>query len=176
MKESRFLVVPQPGAKPLTSLPGVPLRRVGPTVIIILAAAYALYWLLVRPAGEPAAGYVGQLFGGESILLLSIALVLISTLPQVEHIFGGIDHAAIWHRRAAITATVLLLPHIEFAASPEATSLGKTLAVVAICGLIALVVWAILPRWRTMLPAAARRVVIASLQSRPFRLAGRVLG
>ena len=106
MKEPRFLVVPQPGAKPLTSLPGVPLRRVGPTVIIILAAAYALYWLLVRPAGEPAAGYVGQLFGGESVLLLSIALVLISTLPQVEHVFGGIDHAAIWHRRAAITGTV----------------------------------------------------------------------
>ena len=176
MKESRFLVVPQPGAKPLTSLPGVPLRRVGPTVIIILAAAYALYWLLVRPAGEPAAGYVGQLFGGESILLLSIALVLISTLPQVEHVFGGIDHAAIWHRRAAITGTVLLLPHIELAANPEATSVGKTLAVIGISGLAALVAWAILPRWRTMVPARVRDLVLGLGSARPVRLVGRLLG
>src|SRR6478752_4155525 len=176
MKESRFLVVPKPGAKPLTSLAGVPLRRVGPTVIIILAAAYALYWLLVRPAGEPAAGYVGQLFGGESVLLLSIALVLISTLPQVEHVFGGIDHAAIWHRRAAITGTVLLLPHIELAANPEATSIGKTLAVIGISGLAALVVWAILPRWRTMVPARVRDLVLGLGSARPVRLVARLLG
>jgi predicted ferric reductase len=48
-----------------------------------------------------------QLFGGESILLMSTALVLISTLPHVERIFGGIDYAAIWHRRLVIAGTVL---------------------------------------------------------------------
>ncbi|RAX17908.1 hypothetical protein DC347_04085 [Pseudarthrobacter sp. AG30] len=166
----------KPAKRPRAAILGMPLRWMGPGAVLVLAVAYALFWYAVRPAGEPVLGYVGQFFGGESVLLYSIALVLVSTLPHVEPIFGGIDHAAIWHRRAAITATVLLLPHIEFAASPEATSLGKTLAVVAICGLIALVVWAVLPRWRTMLPAAARRVVIASLQTRAFQLAGRVLG
>ena len=164
------------GTRAGSALAALPFRWVGPAVILALVAVYGIFWYLARPASEPVLGHVGQLFGGESVLLYSIALVLVSTLPHVEPIFGGIDHAAIWHRRAAITATVLLLPHIEMASNPEATSLGKTLAVVAISGLAALVVWAVLPRWRTMLPAPVRRLVVATLQTRPARLVGRLLG
>lgn len=164
------------GTTPGTSFLGMPYRWVGPGAIVVLVGAYGIFWFLVRPPGEPVLGHAGQLLGGESVLLYSIAMVLISTLPHVEPIFGGIDHAAIWHRRAAVTATILLLPHIELASNPEATSLGKTLAVVAICGLAALVLWAILPRWRTMLPAPVRRVVLTSLATRPVQLAARLLG
>ena len=89
---------------------GMPFRWVGPGAIVVLAGAYGIFWFLARPAGEPVLGHVGQLLGGESVLLYSIALVLVSTLPHVEPVFGGIDHAAIWHRRAAMTATILLLP------------------------------------------------------------------
>lgn len=155
---------------------GMPFRWVGPGAIVVLAMAYGIFWFLARPAGEPVLGHVGQLFGGESVLLYSIALVLVSTLPHVEPVFGGIDHAAIWHRRAAMTATILLLPHIELAANPEATSVGKTLAAIAISGLAALVVWAVLPRWRTILPAPVRRLVRTSLGTRPVQLAARLLG
>ncbi|MDE8586493.1 ferredoxin reductase family protein [Arthrobacter sp. NQ4] len=155
---------------------GVPVRWVGPGAVTVLALAYGIFWYFARPEGEPVLRHVGQLFGGESVLLYSIALVLVSTLPHVEPVFGGIDHAAIWHRRAAVTATVLLLPHIELASNPEATSVGKTLAVVAISGLAALVVWAVLPRWRTMLPAPVRRVVLAALQTKGVRLVVRLLG
>ncbi|TQJ61078.1 putative ferric reductase [Arthrobacter sp. SLBN-83] len=164
------------GTRPGTAVLGIPLRWLGPGVVMVLVAAYGIFWYLARPENESVTGYVGQLFGGESVLLYSIALVLVSTLPLVEPVFGGIDHAAIWHRRAAITATILLLPHIELAANPEATSLGKTLAVMAICGLAALMVWAILPRWRTMLPAPIRRLVVIALQSKPVQVAARLLG
>ncbi|MHC6592587.1 ferredoxin reductase family protein [Arthrobacter sp. C152] len=167
---------PTAATRPRTALLGVPVRWMGPGAIVFLFGLYGVFWFLERPAGEPLLGHLGQLFGGESILLFSIALVLISTLPHVEPVFGGIDHAAIWHRRAAITATVLLLPHIGFAANPAATSVGKTLAVIAATGLAALVVWAILPRWRTMLPAPARRWVVTVLRTRPLQLAGRLLG
>ncbi|UUL75209.1 hypothetical protein NG819_12870 [Pseudarthrobacter sp. Fe7] len=155
---------------------GVPFRWLGPGAVVVLAVAYGIFWYVARPAGEPVLRHVGQLFGGESVLLYSIALVLVSTLPHVEPAFGGIDHAAIWHRRAAVTATILLLPHIELASNPEATSVGKTLAVVAISGLAALVVWAVLPRWRTMLPGPARRVVIAVLATKASQLVARFLG
>jgi len=164
------------GTRPGTAVLGIPLRWLGPGLVMVLVAAYGIFWYLARPENESVSGYVGQLFGGESVLLYSIALVLVSTLPLVEPVFGGIDHAATWHRRAAITATILLLPHIELAANPEATSLGKTLAVVAICGLAALVVWAILPRWRTMLPAPIRRLVVAALQSKAVQVAVRLVG
>lgn len=70
----------------------------------------ALLWDVARPAGGPTGGYVGQLLGAESILLLSIGLVLISTLPWVERWFDGIDRAGIWHRRVAITGMALLAP------------------------------------------------------------------
>ena len=170
------MVIPQPASGPVARRPGFPVRWTGPTVIMVLATAYAVFWYVVRPAGEAVLGYVGQLFGGESILLFSMALVLISTLPQVEHIFGGIDHAAIWHRRLAISGSLLLLPHIQLAANPAATSAGKTLAVASGSGLAALVVWAILPRWRTMLPGPVRHVVGDFLEARPVQLLRRLLG
>src|SRR4051812_48641549 len=62
----------------------IPRGDVGPITIAIIAALYLALWLLLRPAGEPWRSYIGQMLGAESILLLSLALVLISTLPWVE--------------------------------------------------------------------------------------------
>ncbi|WP_255768869.1 ferredoxin reductase family protein [Pseudarthrobacter sulfonivorans] len=155
---------------------GVPVRLLGPLAIGFLAVGYGALWVLARPPGEPMLRHVGQLLGGESVLLMSIALVLISTLPHVERIFGGIDYAAIWHRRLAVAGALLLLPHVELASNPEATSLGKTLAVPAALGLAAMIVWAILPRWRTMLPGALHHIVLRAMSTWPVRLVSRVLG
>ena len=83
-------------------------RDVGPATIGVLVLSMGVLWLVARPAGEGTASYLGQLLGSESILLLSIGLVLISTLPWVEEWFDGIDKAAIWHRRVAITGLILL--------------------------------------------------------------------
>ena len=91
--------------------------------------AQAVLWVLARPAGEPTGSYVGQFLGAESILLLSIGLVLISTLPWVEEWFDGIDRAAIWHRRVAITGLVLLAPHMLLSSNPDGTALGGPLGV-----------------------------------------------
>lgn len=85
-------------------------RDVGPATIGCLVGAEAVLWTLARPHGEPAARYVGQLLGAESVLLLSISLVLISMLPWVEEWFDGIDRTAIWHRRLAIAGLVLPQP------------------------------------------------------------------
>lgn len=170
-----------PGTDPATrrrraAILGVPVRLTGPLAIGFLAVAYLALWLTVRPAGEPFLRHLGQLFGGESVLLMSVALVLISTLPRIELGFGGIDYAAIWHRRLAIAGTLLLLPHIELASNPEATSVGKALAVTGAVGLAALIVWAILPRWRSMLPVALHGMVLRTRQTLPIRLVGRILG
>jgi predicted ferric reductase len=167
---------PLPGERRRTAFLGVPLRLLGPLAIGLFAVGYGALWVLERPAGEPWPRHVGQLFGGESILLMSIALVLISTLPHVERIFGGIDYAAIWHRRLAVAGAVLLLPHVELASNPEATSLGKTLAVPAALGLAAMIVWAILPRWRSMLPGVVHGAVLRTRNTWPVQLVARVLG
>src|SRR5258708_22893983 len=97
----------------------LPARRLGPAVIVGLAAAWAVLWFAAEPPGQPATAYLGQFFGAESVLLLSIALVLISTLPWVEGVFDGIDRAAIWHRRGALSGMVLLVPPILPSGNPH---------------------------------------------------------
>src|SRR5258707_13182880 len=96
-----------------------PARRLGPAVIVGLAAAWAVLWFAAEPPGQPATAYLGQFFGAESVLLLSIALVLISTLPWVEGVFDGIDRAAIWHRRGALNGVGRLGPHSLLSRDPH---------------------------------------------------------
>lgn len=151
-------------------------RDIGPLTIGLLVAAYAALWLIGRPAGEPLGRHLGQLFGAESVLLLSIGLVLVGLLPWVESWFDGIDRAILWHRRAAAAGTVLLVPHIAFSSSPNPTPLGVVLAVAGLGGLSLLVVWAVLPRWRAITPRLLRRVVLAITRTAPARLVRRLLG
>jgi predicted ferric reductase len=151
-------------------------REIGPATIGVLVVANAVLWAAARPAGEPAKSYIGQLLGAESVLLLSIALVLISTLPWIEVWFDGIDRAAIWHRRLAITGLVLLLPHVLMAANPNRTALGGPLAVVGAVGMVALAVWAILPRWRAVVPVPLRGLVIAARDAPLVRDVRRLFG
>lgn len=136
-------------------------REVGPATIGTLVIALGALWATGRAAKVTTTNYLGQLAGAESILLLSIGLVLISTLPWVEIYFDGIDRAAIWHRRVAVTGLFLLLPHITLA-SGQGSALGPALAVSATVGMLALVLWAILPRWQSVVPAPLRGFVLAT--------------
>lgn len=132
-------------------------REIGPATILVLVLAYGVLWLVARPPGIPTGSYVGQFLGAESVVLLSVALVLISMLPAVEVWFDGIDRAAVWHRRVAITGLVLLLPHILLSTGDGGS--GQLLGVVGLVGLIALVVWAVLPRWRSVVPRPVRGMI-----------------
>jgi predicted ferric reductase len=137
-------------------------RQVGPATIGALVVAQGLLWIIERPAAEPTGRYLGQLLGAESILLLSIGLVLISTLPWVEEWFDGIDRAAIWHRRVAITGLVLLAPHVLLSSNPNGTALGGPLGAIGAIGMVALALWAILPRWQSVVPVPLRGLVLAA--------------
>jgi predicted ferric reductase len=126
-----------------------------------LAGGWAVLWFTAEPPGQPAAAYLGQFLGAESVLLLSVGLVLISTLPWCEALFDGIDRAAIWHRRVAVTGMILLVPHTVLSANPHRSSLGPPLGVIGAAGLLILAVWAILPRWRSVIPRSLHRPVLA---------------
>jgi len=127
-----------------------------------------LLWIVARPEGESTRSYVGQFLGVESVLLLSIGLVLISTLPWVEEWFDGIDRAAIWHRRVAIVGLAVLLPHVLLSSNPHGTGLGKPLGAIGAIGLVGLAVWAILPRWQSVLPSAVQGLFREWQRTHPF--------
>lgn len=133
-------------------------------------------WLSLRPTGVPSGSFLGQLLGAESVLLISIGLVLISTLPWVEEWFDGIDRAAIWHRRVAITGLVLLAPHVLLAANRAGTALGAPLGVVGLVGMAVLAVWAILPRWRSIVPRGLHPLIRALREIPGVGLLRAVLG
>jgi predicted ferric reductase len=151
-------------------------REVGPATIVLLVAGLAALWAVAQPPDEPSRAYLGQFLGAESILLLSIGLVLISTLPWVEEWFDGIDRAAIWHRRVAIAGLILLAPHVVLASSPNGTTLGGPLGAIGAIGLVALALWAILPRWQSVAPAPLRGLVLALRDAPLVRDGRRILG
>lgn len=152
-------------------------RHVGPVSIVMVVVAAAVLWQTARPAGLATGTYLGQFAGVESILLMSVALVLISTLPWVETYFDGIDRAAIWHRRCAIAGALLLIPHILMSHrdAPGNVAWAGPAGVVATVGLAALIVWAILPRWRTVVPTPGRRIIEAIHEWPPARLVSRLV-
>jgi predicted ferric reductase len=150
-------------------------RVVGPATIAAVVVAFALLWVLARPAGD-AGMFTGQLIGAEGVLLLSVGLVLISTLRWVERYFDGVDKAAVWHRRVAITGTILIGIHIATTGNPNATQLGPTLGTIGIIGLATLTVWAIAPRWRAITPRPLRASVLRVMETGPVRFVGRWIG
>jgi len=150
-------------------------RVVGPASIATLVIAFAVLWLLARPGGD-VGSFVGQLIGAEGVLLMSVGLVLISTLRWVEQFFDGVDKAAVWHRRVAITGTILIGVHIATTGNRHPTHLGPTLGTIGIVGLATLTVWAIAPRWRSLTPRRLRQPAERLMETSAVQLVGRWVG
>ena len=139
---------------------------VGSAVLIAVAVGYVVLWLVARPAREPGSRYIGEMFGAEAVLLLSCCLVLTTLLAPIERAFSGLDRVAVWHKRVAIAAVVLLVPHLALVTSPPdtyATSVGRALGSVALLGVVVLVVWALAPKLRAArFPGPIRHLARAS--------------
>ena len=141
-----------------------PAPNAGATVLVGLAVGYVALWLVARPQQAPTGRFFAELCGVEAVFLLSCALVLATVLSPVERAFGGLDRVAVWHKRVATTAVLLLVPHVALVTStpdPYETSLGHALGDVALIGLLVLTVWALAPKLRAARwpgPSAGLRV------------------
>ena len=149
-------------------------RDIGPATILGLVIAFAVLWLIAWPEAEDSASYAGQFLGAEATLLMSISLVLVSALPFVEGYFDGMDRATIWHRRTAMAGLVLLLPHLLLSAAEA--DIGMVIAWVAFSGLIVLVAWSLVPRWRLLVPRAWHGSILWLRDTRCVRWCLSILG
>ena len=124
---------------------------IGPALLVVLAAGNLVLWVVARPADLPTTRYVGEFFGVEAVLLLSLSLVLTTLLTPIEHAFGGLDRVGIWHRRVAVVGVLLLAPHLALVKSPPsqyATAIGSGFGSLALAGLLFLTLWAVAPSMR----------------------------
>jgi len=73
---------------------------IGPVLLVALAVGNPVLWVVARPADLPTTRYVGEFFGVEAVLLLSLSLslglslVLTTLLTPIEHAFGGLAPGA----------------------------------------------------------------------------------
>ncbi len=137
-------------------------------MLLALAVGYVVLWAVARPAHVPTGRFIGEICGAEAVFLLSCCLVLAALIPAVERAFGGLDRVVVWHKRVAVAAVLLLIPHVVLVSSapdPYETSIGHALGDVALVGLLVLSVWALAPKLRAARwPGPVRRLARASYE------------
>jgi len=134
-------------------------RHVGPSAVVLLCSAVYLTWDRCRPGGFAATYFYGELAGVLGICLLSCSLLLATRARWMERWFGGLDRVYLWHKRTAIAAVPLLLPHALITGRPPHTTpsrFGLALGVASMVGLLGLIVIS-LPRIGRLLHVSYER-------------------
>ena len=141
---------------------------IGVSALTAIAVGNLVIWIAERPNGEPTGRYIGEICGVEAVVLLACTLVLATLIPAIEFAFGGLDRVAVWHRRVATAAMLLLVPHLVFVTSPAdpyQTPVGQGLGDVAVIGLVILTLSAVAPRLRAARwPGPIRRLAQATYE------------
>jgi predicted ferric reductase len=117
-------------------------------VLFVVLVGNVALWLALRPGDQPWGRYVGEVLGTEAVLLFVCSLVLATLLTSIEHLFGGLDRVARWHRHTAVAGVVLMLVHPVLAATtpvPDAAQVGLALGSLSMLGLVLLSLWALAP-------------------------------
>ncbi len=126
--------------------------NLGAAILGTVVLASAVFWWVARPAHQPFGRYLGEFLGVEAVLLFSCTLVLATLLTPIEKAFGGLDRVAVWHRRTAVVAVIVMLVHPSLAGTTpveNASQAFKSLGSLAMIGLVALAVWSLAPSLRT---------------------------
>src|SRR5258708_25651728 len=93
-------------------------HQVGGEVIVGVAIANVVLWVLLRPPGVAGTMYLGEILATTAIVLLSCSLVLATRAPFLERFFGGLDRMYLWHRWSAVAGVVAPLPHTSLVTPP----------------------------------------------------------
>lgn len=126
-------------------------RHLGNVFVIALVVLNLVVWLAFPPVydGRPHFGrtWAGEILGSTVIILMAVGLFLSARPKWAEPYFGGLDRMYQTHRRAAVSAFLLLFVHV-LTVPISLTNLrpGNYLAMVAFLGIITLVLVTLAPR------------------------------
>src|SRR5260370_30866831 len=117
-------------------------RHVGGSAVLAFGAGMTVLWVQERPMPLPGRYKWGELAGVMAVYLFTWSLILATRARWLEPWFGGLDRMYLWHKRAAITGTLLVLPHFTVTgAAPgrPATPAGLALGGISLAWIICLV-------------------------------------
>ncbi len=125
-------------------------RNLGNMTILALVALNGIIWLVFPPMNDGRENFgrawAGEILGSTVIILMAVSLFL-STRPRwAEPYFGGLDKMYQSHRRAAVSAFLLLLLHVLTVPISAVWRLGNYMAIVAFLGIVTLILVTLAPR------------------------------
>lgn len=126
-------------------------RNIGNLLIFICVLLTVVVWLVFPPVNDGrekfVRQYAGEVIGSINIVLMAWSL-FISTRPKwMEPFFGGLDKMYIAHRRASVTALLLIFVHVlTVPISLTGWTLGNYLAVFAFTGIVSIALVSLSPR------------------------------
>ncbi|MFZ5910233.1 MAG: ferric reductase-like transmembrane domain-containing protein [Chloroflexota bacterium] len=125
-------------------------RSLGNFAILALVVLNLVIWLAFPPVDDGrenfARAWAGEILGSTVIILMACSLFL-STRPKwAEAFFGGLDKMYGAHRRAAVSAFLLLFLHVLIVPISAVWRLGNYMAMTAFLGIVTLALVTLAPR------------------------------
>lgn len=120
-------------------------RRIpsGPIGALVINVIFLVAWIVERPATGFSRSFIGEVFGVQAIVLFSWSMVMVTIVPGLESMYGGLNKQVQWHRYAATAGLVCFIVHgILTQEGATSSQLGKSLGSLAAIGLVLLIAWA----------------------------------
>jgi len=125
-------------------------RNLGNLIVITIVILNVLIWFVFPPTNDGRENFerawAGEIIGSTVIILMAVSLFLSARPKWVEPYFGGLDKMYQTHRRAAISAFLLLFLHVLVVPISAVWRLGNYMAMTAFLGIATLVLVTIAPR------------------------------
>jgi predicted ferric reductase len=125
--------------------------NLGNLAIILLVILNVAVWFVFPPIDDGrenfARAYAGEILGSTVIVLMACSLFLSTRPGWAEPFFGGLDKMYMTHKRAAVSAFLLLFIHLlTVPITTVGLRLGNYLAMIAFAGIVTIVLVTLSPR------------------------------
>lgn len=125
-------------------------KYTGKMLILLFVVVNIVLWLSFLPPDNGRRDFtikiVSEVLASSAIILMACVLFLATKARVLEPLFGGLDRMYQAHRQTAVVALIVVYAHTLTIPVLADGSVGTTLGGIALTGLIALAVWALLPR------------------------------
>ncbi len=128
----------------------MPKKQIGSITIFAMVVLNVVLWLIFPPANNGKSTFryqmIAEIFSSSAMILITFSLVLASRPRILEPYFGGLDQMYQAHKKAAISAMLLIFVHYFTVPDVSKSKFGILLGIFAFAGIMISIVLALAPR------------------------------